>query len=185
MSATTKIALLVDDEPPVREYVRKILDKEGFAVMEAADGIEGYDLVRKLGCEMALVVTDIKMPRMDGIAMAEKHTATVSRPSGAADQRLRIPVQPEGWRICFAAQAFSAGGPARRGTESDGGVKARVQCPQKSRRHAGGAGRARNWLKTQAGRLTGAQETTLPHCRSARLITAKPAWFWCRRGGSP
>ncbi len=71
MSATTKIVLLVDDEPPVREYVRKILAKEGFAVMEAADGMEGYDLVRKLGCEMALVVTDIKMPRMDGIALAE------------------------------------------------------------------------------------------------------------------
>ncbi len=55
----------------MREYVKRILTKEGFAVMEAADGVEGIDLVRKLGCQMALVVTDIAMPRMDGISLAE------------------------------------------------------------------------------------------------------------------
>lgn len=71
LDSRAKIVLLVDDEPPVREYVRRILTKDGFAVMEAADGIEGYDLVRKLGCQMALLVTDIKMPRMDGISLAE------------------------------------------------------------------------------------------------------------------
>lgn len=71
-SAPEKIILLVDDEPPVREYVKRILTREGFAVMEAADGLEGLHMVENMGCKMGLVLTDIAMPRMDGIALAQK-----------------------------------------------------------------------------------------------------------------
>jgi len=72
MDETVKTVLLVEDELPVREYVRTILDRDGFAVIEAKDGVEGFARARELGCHMALMVTDIKMPRMDGLALAEK-----------------------------------------------------------------------------------------------------------------
>lgn len=57
--------LVVDDEPMFRDYLRRLLEREGFSVIEAADGDEG---LRKLDeHEIDLVVTDIVMPKKDGI----------------------------------------------------------------------------------------------------------------------
>lgn len=57
--------LVVDDEPLFRDYLRKILEREGYEVVEAADGEDG---VRKVNeHEIDLVITDIVMPKMDGI----------------------------------------------------------------------------------------------------------------------
>lgn len=57
--------LVVDDEPLFRDYLRKILEREGHQVVEAADGADG---VRKVDDnEIDLVITDIVMPKMDGI----------------------------------------------------------------------------------------------------------------------
>ena len=69
--------LIADDEPTVRAYVRNILLAQGFNVVEAVDGVDAIEQVEKRGLEVDLLVTDVRMPGMDGIALArsigEKH----------------------------------------------------------------------------------------------------------------
>jgi CheY-like chemotaxis protein len=65
-----KVALVVDDESSVRAYVKTVLENSGYQTLEAADGIHGLEIVRKIGLGLDLVVSDINMPEMDGINMA-------------------------------------------------------------------------------------------------------------------
>ncbi|WP_353186656.1 hybrid sensor histidine kinase/response regulator [Bosea sp. (in: a-proteobacteria)] len=62
-----KRVLVVDDSFTVRELERKLLDHRGFEVEVAVDGMDGWNAVRTGGFD--LVVTDIDMPRMDGIEL--------------------------------------------------------------------------------------------------------------------
>jgi CheY-like chemotaxis protein len=71
MPTLEKVILVVDDERSVREFVKAALHKEGFQTIEAGDGIEAFNLVQEFGKDIALLVTDIKMPGMDGVALAE------------------------------------------------------------------------------------------------------------------
>ncbi len=59
--------LLVDDEPIVREVVARYLRREGFETIEAGDGDTARDLVEQ--ARPALVVLDVMMPGMDGLAL--------------------------------------------------------------------------------------------------------------------
>ncbi len=65
-----KIILLVDDEAFVRSYIRNILRLEGFEVVEGVDGVDALEQVERRQAPVDLLVTDIRMPRMDGIALA-------------------------------------------------------------------------------------------------------------------
>ncbi len=62
-----KHVLVVDDSLTVRELERKLLEKRGYAVTVAVDGMDGWNALR--GADFDLVVTDIDMPRMDGIEL--------------------------------------------------------------------------------------------------------------------
>lgn len=62
-----KHVLVVDDSLTVRELERKLLDKQGYAVTVAVDGMDGWNALR--GAAFDLVVTDVDMPRMDGIEL--------------------------------------------------------------------------------------------------------------------
>jgi len=62
--------LVVDDEKDLCGRVKRELDKEGYDVEVAYDGIEGLDYFKNNRVEM--VITDLKMPRMDGLEMLEK-----------------------------------------------------------------------------------------------------------------
>jgi len=62
-----KRILVVDDSLNVREVERKLLDTGGYAVDVAVDGMEGWNAVRTAHYD--LVVTDVDMPRMDGIEL--------------------------------------------------------------------------------------------------------------------
>jgi len=65
--------LVVDDEASVRSLVRTILSRAGFAVAEAEDGQEAWSLLKKQqDGEVDLVVTDIQMNGMDGLALTER-----------------------------------------------------------------------------------------------------------------
>ncbi|WP_019831527.1 hybrid sensor histidine kinase/response regulator [Sphingomonas sp. PR090111-T3T-6A] len=59
--------LIVDDSFTVRELQRKVLEQQGYEVEVAVDGMDGWNVVRTGGFD--LVITDIDMPRMDGIAL--------------------------------------------------------------------------------------------------------------------
>ncbi len=60
-----KRVLVVDDSITVRELERQLLENRGYAVDIAVDGVDGWNAVRSAHYD--LVVSDIDMPRMDGI----------------------------------------------------------------------------------------------------------------------
>jgi two-component system sensor histidine kinase and response regulator WspE len=62
-----KRVLVVDDSITVRELERQLLQSRGFAVDVAVDGMDGWNAVRSVHYD--LIVTDVDMPRMDGIGL--------------------------------------------------------------------------------------------------------------------
>lgn len=66
----TKHVLVVDDSVTVRELERKMLESAGYSVDIAVDGMEGWNSVR-LG-EYDLVISDVDMPRMNGIEFVRR-----------------------------------------------------------------------------------------------------------------
>ncbi|WP_211451056.1 hybrid sensor histidine kinase/response regulator [Collimonas antrihumi] len=64
---TSKRVLVVDDSLTVRELERKLLTSRGYTVRVAVDGMDGWNALRSEPFD--LVVTDIDMPRMDGIEL--------------------------------------------------------------------------------------------------------------------
>jgi len=61
--------LLVDDEAAVRKVTEALLQRYGYNVLAAADGIEALSLYAKHRHEIQLVLTDIMMPDLDGVAL--------------------------------------------------------------------------------------------------------------------
>ena len=59
--------LVVDDEEAMREFLRILLEKDGHQVTTAADGEAGLALATSR--ELDLVISDIKMPRLDGAGL--------------------------------------------------------------------------------------------------------------------
>jgi len=67
----SKKVLVVDDSQTVRQQVSIALSQAGYEVLEANDGVEGFDKIDADG-EIKLVVCDVNMPRMNGLEMVEK-----------------------------------------------------------------------------------------------------------------
>ena len=59
--------LIIDDEPQIRSMIRLILERSGYTVIEASDGIEGIRRFREKPVD--LIITDLIMPNKDGIGM--------------------------------------------------------------------------------------------------------------------
>jgi chemosensory pili system protein ChpA (sensor histidine kinase/response regulator) len=59
-----KLVVLVDDSISVRKFVGRMLEKAGYRVRLAADGLEALEIVTQTRCD--LVVTDLEMPRTNG-----------------------------------------------------------------------------------------------------------------------
>jgi chemosensory pili system protein ChpA (sensor histidine kinase/response regulator) len=62
--APEKVIVLADDSISVRKFVGRMLEKAGYRVRLAADGLEALEMVTQAGCD--LVVTDLEMPRTNG-----------------------------------------------------------------------------------------------------------------------
>ena len=63
------VILVVDDEPMMRWFMTTVL-RDHFRVLVAADGREALDTVREVGDEIAALVTDVRMPHVDGLELA-------------------------------------------------------------------------------------------------------------------
>ena len=86
--------LLVDDEEPIRSFLKRGLELDGHAVKTAGDGGEGLDRLAQEEGAFDLLITDIRMPMMDGIALAlaakrDFPGLTIILMTGFADQRER------------------------------------------------------------------------------------------------
>ena len=64
------LILLVDDEPLVRRVVGRILRGCGYAVVEAANGVEALAADQHALEPLTLLLTDVVMPGMNGVALA-------------------------------------------------------------------------------------------------------------------
>jgi DNA-binding NtrC family response regulator len=64
-----KKILVVDDEMGIRSLLSELLENEGFEVRAAKDGQESLDEMERE--DFDLVITDIQMPRLDGLAMLD------------------------------------------------------------------------------------------------------------------
>jgi two-component system, cell cycle sensor histidine kinase and response regulator CckA len=64
--AAGETVLLVDDEPSIRTLGAHILEKSGYRVLLAEDGIDAVEMFREIANQVALVILDLTMPRMSG-----------------------------------------------------------------------------------------------------------------------
>ena len=60
-----KTALIVDDASYIREDIKDILINQGYEVYEATDGIEAFDMYKKI--KPTIVTMDINMPKVHGL----------------------------------------------------------------------------------------------------------------------
>jgi PAS domain S-box-containing protein len=71
-----KTVLLVEDEPAVRTLARRLLRKQGYTVLEAEHGAAALELARQQpGLQIDLLMTDVVMPHISGLELAERLTA--------------------------------------------------------------------------------------------------------------
>jgi two-component system sensor histidine kinase and response regulator WspE len=66
-TVNAKTVLVIDDSLTVREIERQLLQAHGYNVDVAVDGMDGWNVVRRK--KYHLVITDVDMPRMDGIEL--------------------------------------------------------------------------------------------------------------------
>lgn len=114
MAPSGPTVLLVDDSHFIRNGVRQTLARAGYRVLEASDGQEAFDILKSNAAtsgrdKIQLVVSDVEMPRMDGLSFTKKvretkdlahipvllHTSL----SGRANQSAGIAVGANGYVI--------------------------------------------------------------------------------------
>jgi two-component system, cell cycle sensor histidine kinase and response regulator CckA len=71
----SETVLLVEDEPALRAVARRVLQRQGYAVLEAADGDAALALVATHQGPLHLLVTDVVMPGLSGRDLADRLTA--------------------------------------------------------------------------------------------------------------
>lgn len=64
--------LVVDDEAQIRRLLKTILAREGFQIVEAEDGLSAFSTPQELKGNLSLIVSDVRMPRLDGIALCQQ-----------------------------------------------------------------------------------------------------------------
>ncbi len=70
--------LIADDEQEIRDLLKIYLEKDGYVVLEAGDGVEALEILEKQ--PVSLVVLDIMMPRMDGFHVLQQIRKTKNIP---------------------------------------------------------------------------------------------------------
>jgi CheY-like chemotaxis protein len=68
----SKTIFVVDDDPLFRTFIREVLEESGYLVLEAGNGEEALKLYERDHPSIDLLFTDIVMPFMDGVELAER-----------------------------------------------------------------------------------------------------------------
>ncbi len=79
MTVTSKTVLVVDDSETIRNQLSAALEGGGYGVLEARDGLEGLDCIEN-NPDLALVILDVNMPRLNGLDMLDRLKAAGNRP---------------------------------------------------------------------------------------------------------
>jgi DNA-binding response OmpR family regulator len=66
------VVLVVDDEVLIRNLVTMLMQGEGYYALSASDGMEGLQLSRSYSGIIDLVITDVSMPRLNGIELCTR-----------------------------------------------------------------------------------------------------------------
>jgi two-component system cell cycle sensor histidine kinase/response regulator CckA len=67
-----RVILVVDDEESVRLLLSTLLERNSYVVLMANDGQHALEVARQHDGEIAALVTDYKMPRLDGLQLAKR-----------------------------------------------------------------------------------------------------------------
>ncbi|HZT96649.1 MAG TPA: response regulator [Chloroflexota bacterium] len=97
-----KRVLVLDDDPGIQELLRLALESEGYEVAVAKDGIDGLEALKQAAPDV--IVVDLMMPRMDGIAFAHELERLKLRP------RIPLLVLTAATRAAERAQSMKAEG---------------------------------------------------------------------------
>jgi CheY-like chemotaxis protein len=107
------VILLADDEDAIRWIGRCYLEAEGWAVLEATDGLDALHIIESLTGRLDLVITDLNMPRVTGQELAE--VLSVFRPGlpvlgitgflSTVSHDRRLPVLPKPFTAAALVQA--------------------------------------------------------------------------------
>jgi two-component system chemotaxis response regulator CheY len=100
-----KKIMVVDDSRTVRQQVANLLTEAGYEIIEASDGVEGAEKIDS-SHDLAMVICDVNMPRMNGIEML-----TLLKKSGRHDDLVVLMLTTEGQAgpIAKAKQAGARG----------------------------------------------------------------------------
>jgi two-component system, cell cycle sensor histidine kinase and response regulator CckA len=107
----TETVLLVEDEAAVRAIARETLVRHGYTVLVAEDGPSGLEVARAHDGDIALLLTDVVMPGMNGRVLAElltrerPETAVLFMSGYTEDEVLHRGV--EGERMAFMSKPFT------------------------------------------------------------------------------
>jgi hypothetical protein len=94
--------LIAEDEDTLRELCARALATDGHEVKTACDGGDALDVIVREEGQFDLLITDIRMPIMDGIALAlsAARRAGLSRAHNPSDDRLCRPARTRPWIGC-------------------------------------------------------------------------------------
>lgn len=110
-----ELILVVDDEKPIREIASAILTRYGYRVLTASDGVEAIASFVPHASEIALIITDLDMPSLDGAALGrairrldptKKILAMSGLPGGS--HRHSGTGRPDEFSSAFIAKPFAA-----------------------------------------------------------------------------
>jgi len=100
-----KKVIVVDDSRTVRQQVAMALTQAGYEVIEATDGVDGAEKIQSTS-DVAMVICDVNMPRMNGIDML---TLVKKEPKNAGLVILMLTTEGQPGPIARAKQAGAKG----------------------------------------------------------------------------
>ncbi len=103
--------MIVDDEPPIRQMIRRKLEAEGFQVEEAEDGESALRLIQSRIKPFDLVLTDLTLPEIDGRQVVEtlrRHRPGVALICMSAYPQALPPIDPSDTPVPLLVKPFSA-----------------------------------------------------------------------------